>query len=474
MQDDDKIFKALGDKLRDYEAGEASDADWAAFQAVYPAKKKKKRAFIWFLIPLLGISFALLAWFIQLKPFEKLAAPVAQNNLNTILSESKTEINIPSTESLEKTKQELSLHSNGSSEKQKIQDSEIQNQTRKEKKKIKNQSTPNSTILFPLAKEKKLNINPNTKINDGLISEKQTLQNQQEEPENLNVKVFADLKNESPTITNKILSDSENNLNEFKKELIDISNDSIFDVPKNLAPISQAKDSIINQQNKVKAISKIQLPLKHIDLNAIYSPGMAIYNNTLYANNLIGIGLGVAFGISKHVYLSTGLNYMYGNTQSSIKKEMPHEYSSISKIDTSLKFDLASSTIMMDIDTHFQKHTGTRIDEFSIVRKSQVLSIPVIFGYGIGNQKSELSLYGGVQNDWLVETYTTNNLTSKATETFTNQKLLAAPLVGFGYSRKFYANWALNLGMDYRHYLSSSLDKKEYWRVQAGIRYHLN
>jgi hypothetical protein len=139
-----------------------------------------------------------------------------------------------------------------------------------------------------------------------------------------------------------------------------------------------------------------------------------------------------------------------------------------------LKFDLASSTIMMDIDTHFQKHTGTRIDEFSIVRKSQVLSIPVIFGYGIGNQKSELSLYGGVQNDWLVETYTTNNLTSKATETFTNQKLLAAPLVGFGYSRKFYANWALNLGMDYRHYLSSSLDKKEYWRVQAGIRYHLN
>lgn len=500
MQEDDKIFKVLGDKLRNYEAGEASDADWEAFQAVYPAKKEKKRAFVWFLFPLLGISLSLLAWFTYNYTLENKKTQLVQNIPNIVLStpepektttvdESKPEVisvesKSESTElSTKKTSTSLKLNSNnlsksnsrkkGTSNKQ--VNSNVGNQI---KNKVETNSTGNSdqtniNTKAPLVEENK-NIITQKKEKNDLTSIIPAV-----EPQIVVVtkpvqgSTISDLKNKISSNQISKNQEKEIDLSEIKS---DVKDNNVNGNDSSERPISKKQnpvDTTLTSQAKTKQKLNVNLLMKQIDLNALYAPGMSIYNPSLDVANLAGMGLGLAFGLSKHWYVGTGVNYMYARTQSKIQKEVPHEYSTISKIDTSLKYDFSSSRIMMDIDTHFLNHKGTRIDEYSIVRKSQVLSIPIIFGYSIGNQKTELSLFSGIQNDWLVEEYTTNNLATKATETFTNQKLLAAPQVGFGFSRKFYANWALNLGMDYRHYLSSSLDKKDYWRVQAGIRYHL-
>lgn len=500
MQEDDKILKVLGDKLRNYEAGEASDADWEAFQAVYPAKKEKKRAFVWFLFPLLGISLSLLAWFTYNYTLENKKTQLVQNIPNIVLStpepektttvdESKPEVisvesKSESTElSTKKTSTSLKLNSNnlsksnsrkkGTSNKQ--VNSNVGNQI---KNKVETNSTGNSdqtniNTKAPLVEENK-NIITQKKEKNDLTSIIPAV-----EPQIVVVtkpvqgNIISDLKNKISSNQISKNQEKEIDLSEIKS---DVKDNNVNGNDSSERPISKKQnpvDTTLTSQAKTKQKLNVNLLMKQIDLNALYAPGMSIYNPSLDVANLAGMGLGLAFGLSKHWYVGTGVNYMYARTQSKIKNEVPHEYSTISKIDTSLKYDFSSSRIMMDIDTHFLNHKGTRIDEYSIVRKSQVLSIPIIFGYSIGNQKTELSLFSGIQNDWLVEEYTTTNFATKATETFTNQKLLAAPQVGFGFSRKFYANWALNLGMDYRHYLSSSLDKKDYWRVQAGIRYHL-
>ncbi len=506
MQEDDKIFKVLGDKLRNYEAGEASDADWEAFQAVYPAKKEKKRAFVWFLFPLLGISLSLLAWYTYNYTFENKKTQLVQNKPNSVLStpepekttsadESKTEVisadsKSESTElSSEKTSTLSKLNTNNlsnSNNRKKATNfnnlkSNVGNQIEKkeETNSTVNSDQTNINTKAPLVEENKNSITPKKEKNNltlaiPIIEPKKDVEAKHVvEPKPVQGNTVSDLKNQISSNQISKNQEKEIDLSEIKS---DVKENNVNGNDSSERPISKKQnpvDTTLTTQAKTKQKLNVNLLMKHIDLNALYAPGMSIYNPSLDVANLAGMGLGLAFGLSKHWYVGTGVNYMYSRTQSKIKKEVPHEYSTISKIDTSLKYDFSSSRIMMDIDTHFLNHKGTRIDEYSIVRKSQVLSIPIIFGYFIGNQKTELSLFSGIQNDWLVEEYTTTNFATKATETFTNQKLLAAPLVGFGFSRKFYANWALNLGMDYRHYLSSSLDKKDYWRVQAGIRYHL-
>ena len=506
MQEDDKIFKVLGDKLRNYEAGEASDADWEAFQAVYPAKKEKKRAFVWFLFPLLGISLSLLAWFTYNYTFENKKSQLVQNKPNSVLSTPESK----QTTSIEESKTEIisadsksessELSSEKTSTSSKLNTNNLSNSNNRKKatnfnnlnsnvgNQIENKEETNSTVnsdqtnintKAPLVEENKNIITPKKEKNNltlaiPIIEPKKDVEAKPVvEPKPVQGNTVSDFKNQisSNQISNN--QEKEIDLSEIKS---DVKDNNVNGNDSSERPISKKQnpvDTTLTTQAKTKQKLNVNLLMKHIDLNALYAPGMSIYNPSLDVANLAGMGLGLAFGLSKHWYVGTGVNYMYSRTQSKIKKEVPHEYSTISKIDTSLKYDFSSSRIMMDIDTHFLNHKGTRIDEYSIVRKSQVLSIPIIFGYSIGNQKTELSLFSGIQNDWLVEEYTTTNFATKATETFTNQKLLAAPLVGFGFSRKFYANWALNLGMDYRHYLSSSLDKKDYWRVQAGIRYHL-
>lgn len=506
MQEDDKIFKVLGDKLRNYEAGEASDADWEAFQAVYPAKKEKKRAFVWFLFPLLGISLSLLAWFTYNYTFENKKSQLVQNKPNSVLStpESKqttiVEESKPEVISADSKSESTELSSEKTSTSSKLNTNNLSNSNNRKKatnynnvnsivgNQIENKVETNSTVKSdqtnintkaPLVEENKNSITPNKEKNNltlaiPIIEPKKDVEAKPVvEPKPVQGNTISDLKNQISSNQISKNQEKEIDLSEIKS---DVKDNNVNGNDSSERPISKKQnpvDTTLTTQAKTKQKLNVNLLMKHIDLNALYAPGMSIYNPSLDVANLAGMGLGLAFGLSKHWYVGTGVNYMYARTQSKIKKEVPHEYSTISKIDTSLKYDFSSSRIMMDIDTHFLNHKGTRIDEYSIVRKSQVLSIPIIFGYFLGNQKTELSLFSGIQNDWLVEEYTTTNFATKATETFTNQKLLAAPLVGFGFSRKFYANWALNLGMDYRHYLSSSLDKKDYWRVQAGIRYHL-
>lgn len=506
MQEDDKIFKVLGDKLRNYEAGEASDADWEAFQAVYPAKKEKKRAFVWFLFPLLGISLSLLAWYTYNYTFENKKSQLVQNKPNSVLStpESKqttiVEESKPEVISADSKSESTELSSEKTSTSSKLNTNNLSNSNNRKKatnynnvnsivgNQIENKVETNSTVNYdqtnintkaPLVEENKNIITPNKEKNDltlaiPIIEPKKDVEPKHVvEPKPVQGNTVTDLKNQISSNQISKNQEKEIDLSEIKS---DVKDNNVNGNDSSERPISKKQnpvDTTLTSQAKTKQKLNVNLLMKHIDLNALYAPGMSIYNPSLDVANLAGMGLGLAFGLSKHWYVGTGVNYMYARTQSKIKKEVPHEYSTISKIDTSLKYDFSSSRIMMDIDTHFLNHKGTRIDEYSIVRKSQVLSIPIIFGYFLGNQKTELSLFSGIQNDWLVEEYTTTNFATKATETFTNQKLLAAPLLGFGFSRKFYANWALNLGMDYRHYLSSSLDKKDYWRVQAGIRYHL-
>ncbi len=506
MQEDDKIFKVLGDKLRNYEAGEASDADWAAFQAVYPAKKEKKRAFVWFLFPLMGISLSLLAWFTYNYTFENKKTQLVQNKPNAVLStpepkqttsveESKTEvISVDSkSESIEisskKTSTSSKLNTNNlSNSNNRIKATNYNNLKSNVGSQIENKVETNSTInsdqtnintKAPLVVENKNIITPKKEKNDLTLaipiveSKKDVEPNPVIEPKPVQGNTVSDLKNQISSNQISKNQEKEIDLSEIKSDVKENNVSGNDSSEKTVSLKQNPVDTTLISQARTKQKLNVNLLMKHIDLNAMLAPGMSIYNQSLDAANLAGMGLGLAFGLNKHWYVGTGLNYMYARTQSKIQKEVPHEYTSISKIDTSLKYDFSSSMIVMNMDTHYQKHVGTKIDELTIVRKSQVLSIPIIFGYSLGNQKTEMSLFGGVQNDWLVEEYTTNNFATKATETFTNQKLLAAPLVGFGFSRKFYANWALNLGMDYRHYLSSSLDKKDYWRVQAGIRYHL-
>ncbi len=477
MQDDDKIFKVLGDKLRDYEAGEASDADWAAFQAVYPAEKKKKRAFIWFLFPLLGVSFVLLAWYINLSFSEK--PKTIQNNPNTVLSSPQSTNPIASSNS-----NDVSNTSSNKNDKV-LNENSVANIESNQTINSKDNTKSNKQVLNPINTDIPLakieNSIPPSKIEDrktlvvdeNLPPQKASTAAKIELPNPTKTKSVSVTKNENSSKDYTTPSTSENVLEGLKADVkIELKDTQTIPLTSSIVLIKNVDSLTINQIKK-KDKSNVQLSVKHIDLSAMYSPAMSIFNNTLESNNLAGFGLGIALGIHKHWYVGSGLNYMFSKTESNIKKEVPHEYSTISKIDTTLKYDFTSSMIVMNMDTHYQKHVGIKIDENSIVRNLQVFSLPVIIGYSLGNQKTELSLFSGVQNDWLVEEYTTNNLATKATETFTNQKLLAAPLVGFGFSRKFYANWALNLGMDYRHYLSSSLDKKDYWRVQAGIRYHL-
>lgn len=506
MQEDDKIFKVLGDKLRNYEAGEASDADWEAFQAVYPAKKEKKRAFIWFLFPLLGISLSLLAWFTYNYTFENKKTQTVQNKPNTVLSTPDLEKTPSNAKTKPKglsadSKSELSeLSSNSKLTSQKLNNNNLLNSNKSKKVRSYNQKKSNdgnqienkiesklignssktiNNTKAHLVEENKNIITPNKEKNDltsiiPIVEPKKDLELKPAlDPVPDQRKTEAELKNQISLNQTSKNQGKEIDLSEIKSDVKENNLNASDTAQKPISEKQNQGDSSLISQVKTKQKLNVNLLIKHVDLNAMLAPGMSIYNQSLDAANLAGLGLGLAFGINKHWYFGTGVNYMYANTQSKIQKEVPHEYSSISKIDTTLKYDFSSSMIVMNMDTHYQKHVGTKIDELSIVRKSQVLGIPIIFGYSIGNQKTELSLFSGVQNDWLVEEYTTNNFATKATETFTNQKLLAAPLVGFGFSRKFYANWALNLGMDYRHYLSSSLDKKDYWRVQAGIRYHL-
>ena len=479
MQDDDKIFKVLGDKLRDYEAGEASDADWAAFQAVYPAKKKKRGAFIWFLFPLLGVSFVLLAWYINLSFSEKSVAKNTQNNPNVVLSKPANSNPVVSSNVDDLSNPSSNRSNENSNETNNSLIKTNQTKSTKEKEENKNRISTYSNTKAPLATEQK-SLSPSLIAIQTLITKENKLEREESKGQSATNgqsqskgKSLLETKNENLLKEFSSVPKPEEVLNGLKANVKAELKDTLNNLLTTSNNLKENSDTVTSNLIKNKGKSIVQLSVKHVDLSAMYSPAMSIFNSTLASNNLAGLGLGIAFGISNHWYFGSGFNYMQSNSQTKIKKEVPHEYSIISKIDTNLKYDFSSSRIMMDIDTHFLNHKGTRIDEFSIVRNSQVFSIPFIIGYSLGNQKTELSLFSGVQNDWLVEEYTTNNLATKATETFTNQKLLAAPLVGFGFSRKFYANWALNLGMDYRHYLSSSLDQKDYWRVQAGIRYHL-
>ncbi|MFY8021257.1 MAG: hypothetical protein ACOVP1_08675, partial [Bacteroidia bacterium] len=443
MQEHDKILKVLGDKLRNYEAGEASDADWAAFQAVYPAKNKKKRAFLWFLLPLVGISSVLLAWYAQsqFKAYRPTAAVVLSPNASPLAQEKtlairKSQSNLVSsnhqlTKSL--TPQVLSSKKN-KSRLEKSNNKSSQSHTPKQKTKAPSAYTsasanPKRNALASSAPLTVLSVSqPEGKMESKLIAHSgKSLAEQKNEK----LKQDENISQHEPQISNPINPEMSNKQVDSLPEKTSLNSNN-----------NNRLDSNMNKPHVHPKQLKLNMWLRHLDMAGLFSPAMRLNEPSLESNPLFGAGLSLAFGINKNWFWSTGLQYMTAQSNNRIQQEVPHHFSTITKIDTTLKFDVSASIIMMNIDTHFQNHIGTRIDEVSIVRNSQVFSLPLLFGYVIGNQKTELSLFSGIQNDWLVERLTRNNLTLKTNETFTSQKLLVAPLVGFGISRKFYSNWA--------------------------------
>ena len=470
MQEHDKIVKVIGDKLRDYEAGEASDADWEAFRAAMPVQKKKKRIGFWFFVPFIFLGSALFAYvlFFKQEPITSKKSTVSAQN--EVVSSIVPEINsAPSSKKLVNKKSEIEsieLTSNTSITSSPVL-SNTKTSSRSSKKNVMNTASP----VVRIEKSEKSKQRPPYNVNQTPVFEIKELSKNNIETSGLNQGLFkASVLNEK---NKNVIAKNKVEVNSLNVEATNIKDSSA----KSTELVIDTNQVIVSDKKleaqPIMPVKVNALQLKHFDLNAMYSPGFVYLEQNISSNPMLGMGIALAYRVKKQWYVSSGIQYMFARTQSRIQKEVPIEYATISKIDTSLKFDLASSTIMMNIDTHYQNHAGIRNDEYLIVRKSQVISIPVLFGYSLGNHRTELSLFGGVQNDWLMEEFTKSHALNKTTETQTKQIYLPAPMIGFAFGKGFSGNWSMNLGMDYRYYLSDNLTKKDFWRLQAGFRFHI-
>jgi len=421
-KEEDQFLRTLSDKAAQAKGQEPNPADWDAFQTAYAAhkaqqKEKKKRPIFWFFfMGLMGFAgFAFL--FSQAWNKETPSVKNAPTTANEVMVEK------PAAK-ISKISKELSQTAQLSQESTKAVLS---------KKAIRFEPKPSKPKNRKATQKEQKNID---------FTVTQTLEAQDitkpstTEMNSLHSKLFGKqltvplgipnitltLKDVLPSTAQQVISDSTNNL----------------------------ASSLQKNKNKSSMYVTFGGLMQLNNSNIIDVPAPKIF---------AGLGLHVGRYLNDHWSISAGLNSTtyFKNQTNLFKQQVSETY--IVRIDTSIKYNVFYSRLMMKIDTITAQRTVEKETQIKENYQSTLWSMPLQMHYYIGSGNTQLFASAGAQMSLLSQTKENKN----------KQSLLFAPSFGLGLNQKLSGNWWLNGSVQYIHFLGTPISSPQNFQLQTGL-----
>ncbi len=408
------FYKSLKDSLSELPEPLATDTDWQSFKTFQTTvEPKKKKGFIWYILPASLLTGLLVAasflWTAEEKHLVKKAETITTKRVGLIAKVNpEVEEPLDAARGMEKEKEKETL--------------DVAREPVKQKQKEKEKQKEPLDVARGPVKEQGIVNNPN-------IS-------------------FSDVAFEVPSSSQEIASRS------------------ISFLP--LQPLSLTPVTRVLGSNR-----NIKKPM-HADWLAVYAIAQS---NTLNQTPSLGAGFSLGKELGKGWYASLGVEYGTLTQSSEYHWNHSFESHDLIKVDTNLRMDIVANKIVMVMDSVFENRTHTETVKEKTISSSRNIDIPIEIGYTFNLGKLNLGAVAGMyhriiytQSNQLSEFTLRNQNQTNFTETYTYQFMNHAGLTAaYPLSNKLWVQatpMVLFNFLDKQNMLSES-------RLRIGLRYYL-
>jgi hypothetical protein len=461
--DKDIIFQSLNAKLANYEAAEATDADWEQFAG---AHKNQKRKGFWLKASVaVGLLLAVFAGILLSTTQKESTTPEPQQQDQPMLKETAA-VTEPQKSVIVPT---VVAQSTPTRDKDGIVLSTVNNQTTETSKATEpGENRVESTSSKPTAK---ISITANTSkaANEKPLKAAVEKANQPlMVTANQNIKV-APKNNEEQTVAVQ---------NTTEETVLPIQVPTPETIESHQAKIGEAQPHFENLLVVIPSDSTKYIPRKIQPQNWFVDGGFSLIQSfnapKAYPSDKYFSGAAVNVGryLGKNWFVSGGVQYAHMNETNLVYVRNQQEQKEIISIDTSLKFVSAANRILMQVDTLSHTRIVETEKEYQLNSQRTWYAMPIMAGYEIGSPKRSLFMMVGITNI-LVGSQNTSLIKSETTEglrTTTQHNFIVAPTIGIGAYQRIYKNLGIHCSGQYLYYLPNAITTQQSFQIQTGLR----
>lgn len=465
--DKDIIFQSLNAKLANYEAAEATDADWERFSG---AHKNQRRKGFWLKASIaVGVLLAVFAGILLSTNQKESTTPEPQQQNQPILKETAAV-----------TESKLSIEKRAI-----VPTGAVKSNSTVDKAEVilptaNNQTTETSKATEPA--EKRVESKPSkstAKISITANASKAT-------NEKL-VKAAVEKANQPLMVTAKQnIKVAPKNTEEQSAAVQNATEETVlpYQIPapetieSHQAKIGEAQPRFENLLVVIPSDSTKYVPRKMQPQNWFLDGGFSLIQSfnapKAYPSDKYFSGAAVNVGryLGKNWFVTGGVQYAQMKETNLVYVKNQQEQKDIISIDTSLKFVSAANRIMMQVDTLSHTRIVETEKEYQLNSQRTWYAMPIMVGYEIGSPKRSLFMIAGITNILVgsQNTILIKGETAEGLRTTTQRHFIVAPTIGIGAYQRIYKNLGIHCSGQYLYYLPNAITTQQSFQIQTGLR----